>query len=135
MKKTYAFVAVLTLAACGEAATEEPVAEEGVVIEEPAAEVAMAADGMPMAGTFEVTNSEGETFTQVVSDDGTYTNTMADGSQVTGTWSSENPNQWCGADEGEEIECSTETVDENGVWTSVSDNDPEDVATIVRLDS
>jgi hypothetical protein len=133
--KKYAFVAILALAACGEAETEEPVVEEEVVAEEPAAEVAMAADGMTMTGTFQVTNAEGETYTQVVSADGTYTSTMADGTVVNGTWSSESPDQWCGADEGEEIECSTEVVDEDGVWTSTSNNDPEDVTTIVRLES
>ncbi|MWV27672.1 hypothetical protein [Aurantiacibacter rhizosphaerae] len=133
--KKFAFLAVFALAACGEAETEEPMMEEEVVVAEPAAEVAMAADGMPMAGTFEVTNAEGETYTQVVSDDGTYTSTRADGTVTNGTWTSERPDQWCGADEGEEVECATETIDADGVWTSVSDNDPEDVSTVVRVDS
>lgn len=133
--KKFAFLAVFALAACGEAETEEPMVEEEAVVEEPTAEVAMAADGMPMAGTYEITTAEGETYTQVVSEDGTYVNTMPDGTEVNGTWTSERPDQWCGASEGEEVECSTEMVDENGVWTSTSDNDPEDVATIVRLDS
>jgi len=132
--KKFAFVAALALVACGEAETEEPVVEEEAVVEEPAAEVAMAADGMPLTGTFEITTSEGETYTQVVSADGTYVNTYADGREATGTWSSEGPGHWCGALDGEETECSTESVDENGVWTSVSESDPEDVTTIVRVE-
>ncbi len=133
--KKFAFLAVFALAACGEAETEEPMVEEEMVAEEPAAEVAMAADGMPMAGTFEITRADGETYTQVVSDDGTYVNTMPDGTEVRGTWTSERPDQWCGANEGEEVECSTETVDADGVWSSVSDNDPEDVTTITRVET
>ncbi len=133
--KKLVIVAAVVLAACGGAETEEPMADEETVVEEPAVEVAMAADGLPLVGTFEVTNAEGETYTQVVSADGTYVNTYADGREATGTWSSEEPGQWCGALDGEEIECSTESVDEDGVWTSVSDNDPEDVATIVRVES
>ena len=132
--KKFAFLAVFALAACGEAETEEPVVEE-VAVEEPAAQVAMAADGLPMAGTYEVTNADGESYTQVVSDDGTYVNTMADGTEVTGTWTSERPDQWCGAADGEEVECATETIDADGVWTSVSDTDPEDVTTVTRIES
>ncbi len=133
--KKYAFIAMLALAACSEAETEEPMVEEEVAMEEPVVTAPMAADGMPMAGTFEITNSDGETYTQVVAEDGTYTNTMADGTQVNGTWTSERPDQWCGADEGEEIECSVETIDENGAWTSTSETDPEDYSTIRRIDS
>lgn len=133
--KKFAFVAVLALAACGEAETEEPVVEEEMVAEEPASEVALAADGQPMEGTYEITNSDGETHMQVVSADGTYINTYPDGREVTGTWSSESPDQWCGAADGEEIECSVEAIDENGVWTSASESDPEDVSTIVRVES
>lgn len=133
--KKFAFVAVLALAACGEAETEEPMVEEEMVAEEPAADVAMAADGQPMEGTYEITNSDGETHTQVVNADGTYLNTYPDGREETGTWTSESPDQWCGALDGEEIECSVETIDEDGVWTSTSENDAEDVATIVRIDA
>ncbi|MFB0613171.1 hypothetical protein [Aurantiacibacter poecillastricola] len=136
--RKFALIAVFALTACAEPATDETMVEEEVAAEEPAPEpaeeVAMAVDGMPMAGTFEITNADGETYTQVVNEDGTYTNTMADGSVVDGMWSSESPDQWCGALEGEGVECSTEMVDENGVWTSTSNDDPEDVTTIVRLD-
>ena len=52
--KKLVIVAAVALAACGGAETEEPMAEEEAVVEEPAVEVAMAADGLPLVGTFEV---------------------------------------------------------------------------------
>jgi len=129
--KKFAFIAVFALAACSQAEEPAPAAEETVAAPEPVAMTA--ADGQAPEGTFEITRADGSVMTQVVNADGTYTNTAADGTESTGTWVMESPNRFCDkAADAEEQVCYNETVDSAGVWTSVSENDPEDSSTIVR---
>lgn len=128
-----AATASLALTACnsGEEATPEAPAETEAAAEAPAAEAQLAADGQPAHGTFEVTLADGSVLTEVVNEDGTYTWTSSDGTTGTGTWRTEGPNVYCTTDEGEEESCNDETVDADGVWTSV-DRESGDVATVVR---
>lgn len=123
----------LALAGCNEAAEEaapEAAATEEVAVEEA---VALAADGLPAVGTYQVTKSDGSVNTYVANADGTFLWTGADGTTETGTWRLDGPNRWCDTAEGEEEECFTEAVDANGVYTSTSESDPADVGTIVRV--
>lgn len=127
-------VASFVLAGCGETA-EAPV-EEDLVVEEAEAEPAsVSADGGPSVGTYEVTTADGAVYTYVANEDGTYTSTGPDGATTTGTWRQDGPNRWCDTQEGEEEICYTESVDENGVYNSVNEADPEDSSTIVRVET
>ena len=130
--KKFVIIGALALAACsgGEEAADEAMVEEPVV-----EEVAiMAADGNPPEGTFEISSAEGDILTQVVNADGTYANLDAEGNEINvGTWSIPEDGLWCSAQEGQEEICFNESVDADGVWTSVNVNDPEDVTTVVRV--
>lgn len=132
MKKLI-FVAALAVAACGETATEEPMAEEEVVVEEPAMETAMAADGMPTPGVYEVTLPNGDVWTETVNADGTYSSAGPNGEAESGTWTQESPERYCTTEEGEtEPTCYNETMSEDGVWSSTEEG-TEDTATVVRV--
>ncbi len=126
--------ASFVLAGCDNAA-EEAAPEDATTEEEVVEEVAsVSADGGPSAGTYEVTQADGTTFTYTANPDGTFVVVDADGAEVeTGTWRQDGPNRWCDAADGEEEECYIEQVDENGVYTSTSESDPEDMSTIVRV--
>lgn len=132
MKKFVIFGAV-ALAACSQAeeAAPEAAATEEAAVEEVAA---VAADGGPAWGTFEVTKADGTVHTFIGNEDGTYVVNDAAGTQISaGTWRQDGPNRFCETEEGGEEECNTETVDANGVYTSVSETDPTDSSTIVRI--
>ena len=126
--------ASFVLAGCEEAA-EEAAPEDSTTEEAATEEVAsVSADGGPSAGTFEVTQADGTTFTYTSNPDGTYVATSADGTETeTGTWRQDGPNRWCDTATGEEEECYIEEVDENGVYTSTSEGNPEETSTIVRV--
>lgn len=130
-----ATAASLALAGCNNAAEEaDDTAADTTTVEDTVVEEVLAADGGAPAGTYEVTDSEGNTNTYVANPDGTFTITNAAGEQVaTGTWRQEADGRWCDAVEGEEEECYIETIDENGVWTSVNEADPTDTGTVVRI--
>lgn len=131
--KKLVFVAAFAVAACGEPATEEPMVEEEVAVEEPAAQVALAADGMPTPGVYEITQANGDVWTETVNEDGTYTTAGPNGETESGTWTQESPERFCNIAEGaEEQTCYIETVTEDGVWTSTEEG-TEDTSTIVRI--
>jgi len=115
MKKLACLAALLALTACGEAATEEPVAEETAAVETET--VAIALDGKPSVGTFTVTDADGKVGTFVSNADGTFTMTSADGETVTGTWTETEAGKFCETVEGKET-CYTEAIDADGKWTS-----------------
>lgn len=131
--KKLVIISAIALAACNsaeDAATDEAATEEAVVEEV----ASTAADGGPSAGTYEVTDADGTVNTYVANEDGTFVFSNADGEQIaTGTWRQDGPNRWCDTAEGEEEECYIESVDENGVYNSVNENDPEETSTIVRI--
>ena len=131
--KKLAFVAVLGLAACEDAATEEPMVEEEVAVEEPAMEVQMAADGQPAPGTYEVVLENGDVVTETVNADGTYSWISTSGETGSGTWRTDGPNVWCTTGEGEEESCNDEMVDDDGVWTS-TDRETGETATVTRVE-
>jgi len=134
--KKLAFIAVFAagfaVTACSGAEEAAPVAQETTTA--PAAVAVMAADGQAPAGTFEITSADGEVMTQTVNADGTYSNTDAEGTVTTGTWTLDQPDNWCSKlDTEEAVNCFTETVGPDGTWSSVNVNDPEDSSTIVRM--
>jgi len=132
MKKLALIAGVLALGACQAEPAEEPVTEE---TEAPVADdLGLEVDGKPNVGTYEVTEADGTVGTYVAAPDGTYTYTQGE-TVTTGTWSSDSPGKWCDHEDGAaEPVCFTETIDENGVWTSVNDADPASVATIKRIE-
>ena len=126
-------VAALAVAACGDAATEEPMVEEEVAAEEPAVETVLAVDGMPVPGVYEVTLPNGDVWTETVNADGTYTSAGPNGEAERGTWTQESPERYCTTQEGEtEQTCYNEAMSEDGVWSSTEEG-TEDTATIVRV--
>ena len=132
MKKLI-FVAALAVAACGETATEEPVVEEEVAVERPAMETAMAADGMPVPGVYEVTLPNGDVWTETVNADGTYTSAGPNGEAEGGTWTQDSPDRYCTTKDGEtEPACYSETISEDGVWSSTKEG-TEETSTVVRV--
>ncbi|QZH75180.1 MAG: hypothetical protein JY451_00650 [Erythrobacter sp.] len=136
MKKSLiiAAVASLALAACNsEEATEAPAETEAAAAVPAAAEVQLAADGQPAEGTYEVTLADGTVLTEVVNADGTYTWTSSDGTTGAGTWRTDGPNVWCTTEEGEEESCNDETINADGVWTTIDRETPDEVATVVRV--
>ncbi|KLI63289.1 hypothetical protein AAV99_11540 [Aurantiacibacter marinus] len=128
--------ASFALAACnsGEEAAEAPAVDEAMVADEPAAEVALAADGQPATGTYEVTLADGSVITEIVNADGTMSWISSDGTEGSGTWRTDGPNVWCSTDEGEAETCSDEVVGEDGVWTSIN-RESGNTAIVVRADS
>lgn len=128
--------ASFALAACnsGEEAAEAPAVDEAMVADEPAEEVALAADGQPAPGTYEVTLADGSVVTEIVNADGTISWTSTDGTEGSGTWRTDGPNVWCSTDEGEAETCSDEVVGADGVWTSIN-RESGDTAIVVRADS
>lgn len=131
--KKFVILGAFALAACGGGeAAEEPAAEDAAAVETEAPVEMLAADGGPVTGTFENTSADGTVTTMVVNEDGTYTVSNADGEELSGTWTSDGPNRFCEIRE-EVTTCYDETVDENGVWTSVSESNPEAVSTLVRV--
>ena len=131
MKKIIAVAALAVVAACSQAETEaEPAATEEVVEE---AEV-LAADGQSPVGSYKITTEDGEVYTEVLSADGTYTSTAPDGTVETGKWNQQAPETYCTTkdEEGATEKCSTEQIDENGVWTSV--NEEGETVTVERIE-
>ena len=129
MKKIVAVAALAIVTACSQAETEaEAEPTEEAVVEEAAV---MAADGQPPAGTYTVTDAEGVEYTEVLLEDGTYTSTGPDGTVESGTWVQKSPDTYCYTPEGEEERCNTETIDENGVWTSTDTEGNS--STVVRV--
>lgn len=115
MKKIILIAALATVAACSQPeATDETAPADEATEATPAGPVAM--DGKPSAGTFKVTDADGNVGTFVGNEDGTFTMTRADGTTSTGTWTEETPGHFCQTVDGEET-CSTETI-VDGVWTS-----------------
>ncbi|MXO62360.1 hypothetical protein [Qipengyuania oceanensis] len=136
MKKIIAVATLAIVTACSQAEpapepTEEAVAETEV----------MAADGQSPVGTYKITLADGSEYTEVLSPDGTYTSTGPDGQVESGRWEQRSPEQYCSVkdeqfrEEGDsdEMECSTEGIDEAGVWTST--NTKGETVTVARADA
>lgn len=137
MKKTMLFIGVAALAACAETATEEAAEENGMAMEDEMAmeetSMATAPDGGPVAGTYEVTNADGESWTTTINADMTYSQTMNGEEVETGTMRMQDNMTACfdpaGEEEGES--CSTSMVAEDGTWTASNDEGEE--VTVVRV--
>jgi hypothetical protein len=130
MKKLFLIAGVFALGACQSEPAEEPVVEETEAAVE---EVALAVDGLPGAGTYEVVMADGTEGTYVAAEDGSFTWTAGD-TVDTGTWSIVMPDQWCEqADGAEEVICHTEAISEDGVWSSYDAEGNVSAASIVRV--
>ena len=137
MKRLILVSAFAVVAACSPANEAEPVEEATEAAAEPAA--VMAADGQPAPGMYKVTTEEG-VFMEEVKADGTYVSTDAEGTVVeTGRWEQRTPEEYCTVadeqyrEEGEtdEMKCNTESIGDDGVWTSV--NSEGKTATVERV--
>ena len=126
MKKIMLVAAIAMIAACSE---PEAPAEDTATVDtaEPAA--VMAADGQPPAGQYKVTTSDGKVYMEDLKEDGTYTSTDEDGNVQTGTWEQKSPDVYCYTEGEAEQICNTETVGDDGVWTSTN---PEGKTAIVE---
>jgi len=129
MKKLLLIAPLALIAACSQSEPAPEPTEEAA----PAADLGLEVDGKPNVGTYEVTEADGSVGTYVAAPDGTYTYTKGE-EVITGTWASSAPGKWCETPEGEAEMCFTESIDENGVWSSVLDSDPTQVATIKRIE-
>lgn len=130
MKKLVLLAGVFALGACQSEPAEEPVAEETEAAVE---EAALAVDGLPGAGTYQVVMVDGAEGTYVAAEDGTYTWTVGD-TVETGTWSIIMPDQWCDQAEGTDAPvCHTESISEDGVWSSVDSEGNPSATSIVRI--
>lgn len=126
MKKFLLIAGVATLAACS--ANENVDADEEAVndtaMEEAATEEATAApDGGPIAGTYQITSEEGESWTTVIAADGSYTTTYPDGTEESGTMMMQDDVTACfdnAADE-EGPMCSQSSIAEDGTWTATNE--------------
>lgn len=129
--------AIAALSACSKQEappTADATSEAAATDAAAAATSATAADGKSAAGTYKVTSSDGKVFTEVDKPDGSYETTQ-DGKVVeTGKWVQRSPAQFCFTkDEPNPKErCTSEKVDEKGVWTSV--NPEGKTSTVVRVE-
>lgn len=130
MKKIMLVAAIAMIAACSEpeAPAEDAAAADTTTVEP--AEV-MAADGQSPVGQYKVTTSDGMVYMEDLKADGTYTSTDADGNVETGTWEQKSPDVYCYTEGDAEQVCNTETVGEDGVWTST--NPEGKTATVERV--
>ena len=134
MKNLMIVSTLAVLAACSPAeTTDEPAAPVEVVETEAAM---TAADGGPTTGTFKVTDADGKVSMEVLNADGTYTSTTEGEEPKTGKWEQKSPNSYCATpdEEGAVQKCYTETVDANGVWTSVDPDDGKS-STVERVEA
>lgn len=112
MKKLIVLGAAFALVGCGEAATEEPVADD-MAMEEAAPEKVV-------ANSMDVTSEDGTTTTLVLYDDGTYLF-----GEATGTYAERDDGMTCylGDEEGAEESCWADWVEgEDGSMTSTSED-------------
>lgn len=137
MKKVLLVAALAALAACAkqDAAPVADATEQAATT--PAASVgqSLAADGKASTGTFQITTADGKLITEEVKADGTYVETQ-DGKVIeTGRWEQKAPDTYCYTKDGAGAKqvCSTEKVDEKGLWTSV--NPEGKTVTVVRVGS
>ena len=131
MKKLILMAPLALIVACSQ---EQPAPEATEEATTAAADMGLEVDGKPNVGTYEITQADGQVGTYVAAADGTFTYTLGD-TVTKGTWSSESPGHWCDTAEGDEAPtCYTETIDENGVWTSVNNDDPSDTSTVKRVE-
>jgi hypothetical protein len=134
MKQIMLIAALCTVGACSEREFETaPEASE--VAAAPEVTEPLAADGQQAVGNYKITTSEGEVLMEELRADGTYTATI-DGRVVeTGNWVQKSPELYCYTkdEEGATEQCNTESIDEEGVWTS---RDAEgNVATVERIEA
>ena len=131
MKRIILVAPLALIVACSQ---QQPAPEPSEEATTAAADMGLEVDGKPNVGTYEVTETDGSVGTYVAAADGTYTYTNGD-TVAKGTWSSDAPGKWCNTEEGAEAPtCYTESIDANGVWTSVNDADAKDTSTIKRVE-
>lgn len=137
MKKIVCAAAFAALAACSQPAPEPEATTDAAATTAaaaPAAAEVLAADGKSPVGTFRITTSKGDVFTETVKADGTYEQKDASGKVVeTGKWAQKSPSEYCYTPDtdGAKEECNTEGVDAAGKWTST--NPKGETATVERV--
>lgn len=132
MKRILMIAALASLAACSRN-EPEPAPEATPAAAVTPAEV-LAADGKSPVGKFTITTADGEVINEELKADGTYVDTV-DGKVVeTGKWVQKSPETFCYTNDkaGSAEICNTESVDDKGVWTTVSPD--KKTATVVRVE-
>lgn len=138
MKRILVVAALATLAACSQGERDRAEGDDTAAATADAAATpaeVMAADGKSPVGTFEITASDGQKFTEEVKADGTYVQKDKDGKVVeTGKWVQKAADNYCYTPdkEGAKEECNKEGVDAKGVWTST--NPEGKTATVKRVE-
>ncbi|MBT8427582.1 MAG: hypothetical protein KJO02_06100 [Erythrobacter sp.] len=135
MKKLILLAGAATLAACSandSAYDDEEAVDETAMEDTAMEEAALAPDGGPIAGTYEVTPEEGDAWTTAIAADGSYTTTYADGTGETGTMAMQDEMTACfdnAADE-EGPMCSESSIGEDGAWTATGERGTVTVARV-----
>lgn len=131
MKKLILIASIAALAACSEPA---PAPEAPAEAPAPAAEVALAPDGQPGPGTFDITYADGSKGSVTSTAEGTYTGTVGDAS-ISGTVANVD-GKACFDPEGEDTPAVCWTASAaaaDGSWTST--NDAGETVTVKRVAS
>ncbi len=122
MKKIAIVASMAVLAACTNAEEEAAPAEEAT---EAVVEAApLAPDGGPFAGTFELTDEEGNTYQAVMNADGTFSVDNVEGGVNTGTYEV-NETGFCAVSDNEEGNTGcivSGEADADGSWVNTSDD-------------
>jgi hypothetical protein len=132
MKRIMLLAAVLAVAACSKS-EPAPAPEATPTAAATTAEV-LAADGKSPVGKFTITSADGRVINEELKADGTYVDTL-DGKVVeTGKCVQKAPGTFCYTNDkaGSTEVCNTESVDDKGVWTTVSPD--KKTATVVRVE-
>lgn len=132
MKAVYPLIAAMALAACAQEAPAD-LEETAEAPAEPA--VALAADGLPMVGTFKVTRNDGSSVTVTTREDGSVTYVQDTGEEASGTYTfDEAEGEYCFDGEGEEGDYCSYHAFEDGVFTAGPKDDPEARVVVTRVE-
>lgn len=139
MKNSILMITAAMLAACAPEAAEvdepvEPVA--GADMDAEMENAAMAPDGGPMAGTYEVTDTDGVARINVLNEDGTYTYAEGEEMVAEGTYTVGEDMSVCfdaANDDGPPLCVTPNEAAEDGSWTTVTSDDGREL-TVRRVE-
>lgn len=137
MKTIIAVAALAVLSACGGSAPEDTTEEPAAAA--PAAEVAMAVDGKPLAGSYNSVATDGSKSVWTLADDGTFTLTADGTDPVSGkyvnTANDDGTAKFCADPDGDDAAEVCYAISAPGADGGFTSTDPEgNVFTVARAD-